>query len=84
VIAGITNAGCAQCTSLNGTYVPSSLLKRFETPEEVAAMVVYVCSPRAFGHQRVGTAGGRRRDPVHRVNGTASELTGKEHQRHDG
>jgi NAD(P)-dependent dehydrogenase (short-subunit alcohol dehydrogenase family) len=23
----------------------SSLLKRFETPEEVAAMVVYVCSP---------------------------------------
>jgi NAD(P)-dependent dehydrogenase (short-subunit alcohol dehydrogenase family) len=26
---------------------PSSLLKRFETPEEVAAMVVYVCSPRA-------------------------------------
>src|SRR6266849_2471469 len=28
---------------------PSSLLKRFETPEEVAAMVVYVCSPRASG-----------------------------------
>ena len=26
---------------------PSSLLKRFETPEEVAALVVYVCSPRA-------------------------------------
>jgi NAD(P)-dependent dehydrogenase (short-subunit alcohol dehydrogenase family) len=26
---------------------PSSLLKRFESPEEVAAMVVYVCSPRA-------------------------------------
>ena len=26
---------------------PSSLLKRFETPEEVAAMVVFVCSPRA-------------------------------------
>jgi NAD(P)-dependent dehydrogenase (short-subunit alcohol dehydrogenase family) len=26
---------------------PSSLLKRFETPEEVAAMVVYLCSPRA-------------------------------------
>lgn len=26
---------------------PSSLLKRFETPEEVAAMVVYVCSPLA-------------------------------------
>jgi NAD(P)-dependent dehydrogenase (short-subunit alcohol dehydrogenase family) len=26
---------------------PSSLLKRFETPEEVAAMVAYVCSPRA-------------------------------------
>jgi len=26
---------------------PSSLLKRFATPEEVAAMVVYVCSPRA-------------------------------------
>ena len=24
---------------------PSSLLKRFATPEEVAAMVVYVCSP---------------------------------------
>ena len=27
---------------------PSSLLKRFATPEEVAAMVVYVCSPRAL------------------------------------
>ena len=26
---------------------PSSLLKRFATPEEVAAMVVYVCSARA-------------------------------------
>jgi len=26
---------------------PSSLLQRFATPEEVAAMVVYVCSPRA-------------------------------------
>ncbi|HEV3263717.1 MAG TPA: SDR family oxidoreductase, partial [Gemmataceae bacterium] len=26
---------------------PSSLLKRFATPEEVAAMVVYVCSPLA-------------------------------------
>jgi NAD(P)-dependent dehydrogenase (short-subunit alcohol dehydrogenase family) len=26
---------------------PSSLLKRFAMPEEVAAMVVYVCSPRA-------------------------------------
>jgi NAD(P)-dependent dehydrogenase (short-subunit alcohol dehydrogenase family) len=29
------------------TVRPSSLLKRFETPEEVAAIVVYVCSPRA-------------------------------------
>jgi len=28
---------------------PSSLLKRFETAEEVAAMVVYACSPRASG-----------------------------------
>jgi NAD(P)-dependent dehydrogenase (short-subunit alcohol dehydrogenase family) len=26
---------------------PSSLLKRFATPEEVAAMAVYLCSPRA-------------------------------------
>jgi NAD(P)-dependent dehydrogenase (short-subunit alcohol dehydrogenase family) len=26
---------------------PSSLLKRFATPEEVASLVVYVCSPRA-------------------------------------
>src|SRR5271157_2144390 len=26
---------------------PTSLLKRFATPEEVAAMVVYACSPRA-------------------------------------
>ena len=26
---------------------PGSLLKRFATPEEVAALVVYVCSPRA-------------------------------------
>ena len=31
------------------TVRPSSLLKRFETSEEVAAMVVYVCSPRASG-----------------------------------
>jgi NAD(P)-dependent dehydrogenase (short-subunit alcohol dehydrogenase family) len=29
------------------TVRPSSLLKRFEAPEEVAAMVAYVCSPRA-------------------------------------
>jgi NAD(P)-dependent dehydrogenase (short-subunit alcohol dehydrogenase family) len=29
------------------TVRPSSLLRRFATPEEVAAMVVYVCSPRA-------------------------------------
>jgi NAD(P)-dependent dehydrogenase (short-subunit alcohol dehydrogenase family) len=29
------------------TVRPSSLLKRFATPEEVAAMVVYVCSPMA-------------------------------------
>ncbi len=26
---------------------PSSLLKRFATPEEVASMIVYVCSARA-------------------------------------
>jgi NAD(P)-dependent dehydrogenase (short-subunit alcohol dehydrogenase family) len=31
------------------TARPSSLLKRFETPEEIAAMIVYVCSPRASG-----------------------------------
>jgi NAD(P)-dependent dehydrogenase (short-subunit alcohol dehydrogenase family) len=29
------------------TVRPTSLLKRFATPEEVAALVVYVCSPRA-------------------------------------
>jgi NAD(P)-dependent dehydrogenase (short-subunit alcohol dehydrogenase family) len=29
------------------TARPTSLLKRFATPEEVAALVVYVCSPRA-------------------------------------
>jgi NAD(P)-dependent dehydrogenase (short-subunit alcohol dehydrogenase family) len=29
------------------TVRPSSLLKRFATPEEVAALVVYVCSPRS-------------------------------------
>ncbi|HMF13073.1 MAG TPA: SDR family NAD(P)-dependent oxidoreductase [Gemmataceae bacterium] len=29
------------------TARPSSLLRRFATPEEVAALVVYVCSPRA-------------------------------------
>ena len=29
------------------TVRPSSLLKRFATPEEVAAMVVYVCSQAA-------------------------------------
>jgi NAD(P)-dependent dehydrogenase (short-subunit alcohol dehydrogenase family) len=29
------------------TIRPSSLLRRFATPAEVAAMVVYVCSPRA-------------------------------------
>ena len=28
---------------------PSSLLQRFETPDEVAAMIVYVCSARASG-----------------------------------
>jgi NAD(P)-dependent dehydrogenase (short-subunit alcohol dehydrogenase family) len=29
------------------TARPSSLLKRFATPDEVAAMIVYVCSDRA-------------------------------------
>ena len=29
------------------TMRPTSLLKRFETPEEIANMVTYVCSPRA-------------------------------------
>src|SRR5262249_6016720 len=29
------------------TTRPTSLIRRFATPEEVAAMVVYVCSPRA-------------------------------------
>jgi NAD(P)-dependent dehydrogenase (short-subunit alcohol dehydrogenase family) len=28
---------------------PSSVLKRFETPDEVAAMIAYVCSARASG-----------------------------------
>lgn len=28
---------------------PTSLLKRFETPEEIAAMVAYICSPLASG-----------------------------------
>ena len=31
------------------TARPSSLLKRFETPDEMAAMIVYVCSARASG-----------------------------------
>jgi len=29
------------------TARPSSLIKRFATPDEVAAMIVYVCSARA-------------------------------------
>jgi NAD(P)-dependent dehydrogenase (short-subunit alcohol dehydrogenase family) len=33
---------------------PSSLLKRFATPEEVAAMVVYVCSPLASATNGAG------------------------------
>jgi NAD(P)-dependent dehydrogenase (short-subunit alcohol dehydrogenase family) len=28
---------------------PSSLLRRFETPEEIAALVAFVCSPLASG-----------------------------------
>jgi NAD(P)-dependent dehydrogenase (short-subunit alcohol dehydrogenase family) len=28
---------------------PSSLLQRFETPEEIANMICYVCSPAASG-----------------------------------
>jgi NAD(P)-dependent dehydrogenase (short-subunit alcohol dehydrogenase family) len=31
------------------TARPSSLLKRFESPEEIAAMIAYVCSTRASG-----------------------------------
>ena len=31
------------------TVRPSSLLKRFETPEEIASMVTYICSPLASG-----------------------------------
>src|ERR1700738_5054133 len=40
------------------TVRPSSLLKRFETPEEVAAMVVYVCSPRASATNGSAVRGG--------------------------
>src|SRR5262249_13508423 len=62
------------------TARPSSLLKRFATPDGVAARVVYARSPRASattgsgvrGHRRLGAAGGRRRGPVHRVNGRRS------------
>jgi NAD(P)-dependent dehydrogenase (short-subunit alcohol dehydrogenase family) len=28
---------------------PTSLLRRFETPEEIAALVTFVCSPQASG-----------------------------------
>src|SRR5262249_28966886 len=31
------------------TARPSSILQRFETPDEVAAMIVYLCSARASG-----------------------------------
>ena len=41
---------------------PSSLLKRFETPDEIARLVTFVCSPLASGIQRSrSTRGWRRR-----------------------
>jgi NAD(P)-dependent dehydrogenase (short-subunit alcohol dehydrogenase family) len=42
----VTDAARAEAEFFR-TARPSSLLRRFATPEEVAAMVVYVCSPRA-------------------------------------
>src|SRR5438067_13796180 len=46
---------------------PTSLLKRFATPDEVAAMVVFICSPASAA--RTGAAppggGGRVRSPSH-------------------
>ncbi len=54
---------------------PSSLLKRFAKPEEVAAMVVYVCSPLGLGHQRGGASRRWRRCSIDRVNRTNGEQT---------
>jgi len=40
---------------------PTSLLRRFARPEEVAAMVAFVCSPLASATNGAGAARGRRR-----------------------
>jgi NAD(P)-dependent dehydrogenase (short-subunit alcohol dehydrogenase family) len=45
--AGIGLAIASLFAEEGASVRPSSLRKRFATPEEVAAMVVYVCSPRA-------------------------------------
>ncbi len=37
---------------------PSSLIKRFETPDEIARLVTFVCSPSRLSHQRGPSARG--------------------------
>lgn len=50
---------------------PTSLLKRFASPEEVANMMVYVCSRQAGGDRR-GVARQWRDPAVDRLSGVAS------------
>src|SRR6202040_2520512 len=49
-LASQANQTAAACGELLFEKVrPSSLLQRFESPEEIANLVVYVCSPLASG-----------------------------------
>jgi NAD(P)-dependent dehydrogenase (short-subunit alcohol dehydrogenase family) len=49
------------------TARPSSIIQRFATPEEVAAMIAYVCSELASATTGAALPGGWRGDSLRRV-----------------
>jgi len=53
---------------------PSSLIRRFATPDEVANMVVFVCSEQASATTGSALRVDGRRDPIHRLNLSAANL----------
>ena len=54
---------------------PTSILQRFATPEEVAAVVAFVCSPLASAVNGTSLQGRRRSGSLHRLSYTTSETS---------
>jgi NAD(P)-dependent dehydrogenase (short-subunit alcohol dehydrogenase family) len=52
------------------TMRPTSLLRRFARPEEVAALVTFILQPSRVGDKQGGFAGRRRDRPVDRLRWT--------------